>query len=495
MEHFGIFLVTYSPKGILMAATGVLLGLAILVILALRGVNVLVASLIAALVVAITNQQPLIQSLSSWDGLGGLITAIGVSQESLVKTLNEGFVGSMMGFAGKFLLVFLMGAIFGRIMGESKAAASVALAVSRLLGADRVMYVVALACVLLTYGGVNVFIVIFTIYPLALSLMQHANLPKRLLVGPITLGAGTFTMTALPGSPSLHNIIAAQGLKTSLTAAPIIGLVASVLMFALGMWYLEKQRLKARDRGEEFRPGLADVISDKAPDPHQMPNPLVSLVPIFAVLLTIMVPMWLIAIVGWEADKIPAMLKFSKDQPVLWICIAMILGTLLGIVLFWKHLPSVWAVMSRGAENSVMPLINTGAVIGFGGVVQGTEAFKWFAQLMIDSNLPPLLSAAVSINIMSGIVGSASGGLGIFMQTLSERYLELGVRPDILHRIVTIGSGGLDSLPHSGAVISFLTVLGLTHREAYKDIAVVSVVVPLLVLVVLLAGLAALGIT
>lgn len=478
-----------------MAAVGVLVGLAVLVVLALRGVNVLVAALIAALVVAFTNQQPLIQAFTQWQGVGGVVSALGASQESIVKALNEGFVGSMMGFAGRFLLVFLLGAIFGRIMGESKAAASVALAVSRRLGANRVMYVVALACVLLTYGGVNVFIVIFTIYPLALSLMQHANLPKRLLVGPITLGAGTFTMTALPGSPSLHNIIAAQGLKTSLTAAPVMGLIASGLMFVLGMWYLERQRLKAIKAGEGFRPGLADVISDKAPDARQLPHPMVSMLPILAVLLTIMVPMWLIALAGWEADQIPALLKFSKDQPVLWICLAMILGSALGAVLFWKHLPSIWAVMSRGAENSVMPLINTGAVIGFGGVVQGTAAFQWFAQLMIESNFPPLLSAAISINIMSGIVGSASGGLGIFMQTLAERYLELGVRPDILHRIVTIGSGGLDSLPHSGAVISFLTVLGLTHREAYKDIAVVSVIVPLVVLGIILAGLAVMGIT
>jgi len=173
----------------------------------------------------------------------------------------------------------------------------------------------------------------------------------------------------------------------------------------------------------------------------------------------------------------------------------MLIGTLMGIGLFWQQLPNSWGVISRGAENAIMPLINTAAVIGFGGVVQGTAAFKWFAELMIDSNLPPLTSAAISINIMAGIVGSASGGLGIFLQTMAERYLEAGVRPDILHRIITIGSGGLDSLPHSGAVISFLTVLGLTHREAYKDIFVVSVVIPILTLILLLIGLAMLGIT
>jgi H+/gluconate symporter-like permease len=477
-----------------MGAVGVLLGLAVLVVLALRGVNVLVAALMAALVVAITNQAAFMQAVSGEGESMSIAELIGEMQQPLVKALTEGFIGSMMGFASQFLLVFLMGAIFGRIMGESKAAASVAMAVSQWLGAHRVMYVITLACVLLTYGGVNVFIVIFTIYPLALSLMQHANLPKRLLVGPITLGAGTFTMTALPGSPSLHNIISAQGLGTSLMAGPWIGLLAAGLMFGLGMWYLETQRKRAQQSGEDFRPGLADVIPEKSPDIQQMPNPVLAMIPILTVLLTIMLPIWIVGLAYRGSDQLPGLLQFSKEQPVLWISIAMVIGTILGLILFWKHMSARWAAISRGAENAVLPLINTAAVIGFGGVVRSTDSFRWFSELMIDSGLPPLFSAALSINVMAGIVGSASGGLGIFMQTLAERYLEMGVRPETLHRIVTIGSGGLDSLPHSGAVISFLTVLGLTHREAYKDIAVVSIVIPLGVLLLILLGLYAVGI-
>lgn len=478
-----------------MAATGVLLGLAVLVLLALRGVNVLVAALLAGLLVAVTNQQPLIDVLTNWQGLSIIPSAIGASQEGLVKAINEGFLAKMTEFMANFLLVFLMGAIFGRIMGDSKAATSLALALTRFLGSHRVMYIVTLACALLTYGGVNVFIVVFAIYPLAMSLMRQADLPKRLLVGPITLGAGTFTMTALPGSPSIHNAIAAKGLKTSLTAAPVMGLVASFLMFALGMWYLETQRLKAKERGEEFRPGLSDVVSDHSPDASSLPHPVIALLPILVVLLTIMTPVWILTFANWTPEEIPAFFLFTKDQQILWICIAMLFGTLLGIILFKKHLPSPWTAISRGAENAVLPLINTAAVIGFGGVVQGTQAFHWFAGLMTDSSFPPLTSAALSINIMSGVVGSASGGLGIFMKTLAANYTNVeGLSPQILHRIITIGSGGLDSLPHSGAVISFLTVLGLTHREAYKDIAVVSVIIPIVVLAILLVSLALFGI-
>lgn len=453
-----------------MGEMGVLIGLAVLVFFAIRGVNVLVAALLGAVVVAATNQQ------------------------SIAQALSTDFTASMMGFAGKYMLVFLMGAVFGRIMGESKAAAAVALALSRRMGPERVMYILTLACALLTYGGVNVFIVVFTIYPLGLSLMQQANLPKRLLVGPITLGSGTFTMTALPGSPSLQNIIAAKGLGTPLTAGPWIGITAAAMMFGLGIWYLERQRKAAQKRGEVFRPGLTDVVPERSPDPSQMPHPILAMIPILFVLLFIMIPLWLIAICYGPEDQLPAVLAFSKGQPELWICIAMVIGTLLGSGLFWNHLPPIWSCVSRGAENAILPLINTGAVIGFGGVVKSTAAFKWFAGLMLQSDLPPLLSATLAINLIAGIVGSASGSLGIFMETLAKNYLDLGIDAGTLHRIVAIGSGGLDSLPHSGAVISFLTVLGLTHREAYKDIGVVSVVIPLVVLAILLSGLALMGI-
>ena len=454
-----------------MATTGVLLGLIILIALAMRGVNVVVAALLGALVVAVTNAQP------------------------LVEALMEGFTGSMMGFAGQFFLIFLAGAIFGRVMGETQAAASVAFALSKRLGAERVLYICTIACVVLTYGGVNVFIVIFTVYPLGLSLLQQADLPKRLLLGAVMLGAGTFTMTALPGTPSLQNVISAQALGTSLTSGPVIGLIVSALTFGLGMWYLESERRRARRRGETFKPAKTDVLPDKEPDARRMPHWSVSLIPLAAVLLTIMGPLWISGIVyGGDNEDLPALLAFSQAEPMLWTSFAMVVGTLLAILLFWPFVNQPWGIVSRGAENSVLPLLNTAAVIGFGGVVQATEAFQWFAELMVGSGLHPLVSAVLSINIVAGIVGSASGGLGIFMETLAPYYLEQGVHADTLHRIVTIGSGGLDSLPHSGAVITTLTVMGLTHREAYKDGFIVTVLVPLASLVLLLTAGLVLGI-
>ena len=88
--------------------------------------------------------------------------------------------------------------------------------------------------------------------------MREANLPKRLFCAATALGAGTFTMTALPGSPSIHNVIAASALGTDLFAGAWIGLFASLVMIVLGMAYLQREWRLARERGEGFEPNAQD---------------------------------------------------------------------------------------------------------------------------------------------------------------------------------------------------------------------------------------------
>ena len=136
-----------------------------------------------------------------------------------------------------------------------------------------------------------------------------------------------------------------------------------------------------------------------------------------------------------------------------------------------------------------MPLINTAAVIGFGGIVTHTAGFLEFTSAMINADLPPLISAFFSVSLVSAITGSASGGLQIFMQTMAPAYIAMGLDLQELHRITTMASGGLDSLPHSGAVVATLTITGLTHKQAYKDIGVITVVIPVIVTVALVAFL------
>lgn len=448
---------------------GLLAALALLIWLALKGANILLAALAAAVLVALTNQL------------------------SVAETLTGHFAFGPLGaftFAGKFLILFLAGAIFGKAMAASQAASSIAKAVIQLLGVKNTLWVTMLVCAVLTYGGVVVFVVIFTMYPLGVALMQAANIPKRLFCAAIALGAGTFTMTALPGSPSIHNVLAASALGTDLFAGATLGVVASLLMVLLGMLYLQYQWRLAQQNGEGFVASERDrQVTQLAAGSTGAVHWSVAILPIALVLLLILLPRLLLASGLFSGSAIGNLLQLTASQPVLWPSLALLLATLLAIVLFpvLRHQLLQW--LGTGADDAILPLINTAAVIGFGGVVTQTAGFASFSQWILTLDLPPLISLFASVSVVSAIVGSSSGGLQIFLQTLAPHYLQLGIPAELLHRVANIAAGGFDSLPHCGAVIAMLMILGLNHKQAYKDIFVVTVVVPVTALLLCLAVL------
>ena len=454
---------------------GLLAGVTLLIYLALRGINIFIASLVCALVVALTNNMLISQTFLEFFPFGPL---------------------GAFTFAGKFFLLFLCGAIFGKVMATSQAAKSIALSITRALGVRHTLLVGMIVCALLTYGGVVVFVVVFTMYPLGITLMREANLPKRLWAAATSVGAGTFTMTALPGTPSIHNVISASALGTDLFAGGWIGIFAALIMAGLGMWYVESQWKRAQARGE----GVVENAQDRRMeqligDPNDAPVWWMALIPMVVVLGSIMLPRAILGLADWsESDSIVArVLLFSAAQPIIWPSISLILGSLTCVLLFPGLRRKAAQAFGQGADDSIMPLLNTAAVIGFGGVVTQTAGFAQFANWILNVDLPPLLSVFASVSVVSAIVGSSSGGLQIFMQSLGPHYIEMGVDPEILHRIAAIAAGGLDSLPHCGAVIATFMIMGITHKEAYRDIFVVTVAVPVIACLASIALLMSLG--
>ncbi|MBB6521481.1 GntP family permease [Pseudoteredinibacter isoporae] len=446
----------------MLAYIGLIASVALLIYLALRGVNIILASLICSLLVVLSNQLSIAESFTVFYPLGKL---------------------GAFTFAGKFFLLFACGAMFGRVMGESGAASAIALSLSRRLGAQRALWITVLACALLTYGGVVVFVVMFTMYPLGLKLLQEANLPKRLFCAALALGSGTFTLTALPGTPSIHNVIPSLALGTDLYAGAWYGLAGSVIMFTLGMWYLERQRKLAQERGERFEPNARDLQmqQDSRMDSLSWKK---ALIPMLVVIGLIVSPRLCLTLFGGEVLEgtglLAQCLQFATQQSVLWPSFSLLLGSIVVLLMFSSVRSRSLSLLGAGAEDSIMPLINTAAVIGFGGVVTSTMGFSQFSKFMLNSSLPPLLSMFFSISLMSGIVGSASGGLQIFMETMAPHFLALGIDAGTLHRLAAMASGGLDSLPHSGAIVAMFTITGLTHKQAYKDVAVITVVIPII---------------
>jgi len=433
----------------MLGVIGVLVAIALVIYLAFRGWGIIPASLLCSLVVILSNGAEI------WPSLSG--------------SYAEGFKY----FIGAFFLIFIFGALFGKVMGDSGCASSVSYKLLDMFGHRKALLVVICATAILTYGGVNVFVVIFTIYPIAVILFKEADMPKRLIVGAVALGAGTFTMTALPGTPAIQNLIPAQILNTPPTAAPVLGILAAALMFAFGFWYLSWQQKVAHNNGEHFVPGPNDDIQHmNLADTSKLPDWRLSFLP-------------LVAVIG-------IIVFLKKVHPIYAVTIALAAGSILTYILFWKRIDSPLKTLNDGVSQSIMALLNTAAIVGFGFVVKNVVAFKSFMDFALNLPFPPLASAACAVNIMAGITGSASGGLTIFMKTMGPAYMQMGLEPEVLHRICSIASGGLDSLPHSGAVITMLLVMGVTHREGYKDLGMVTVIFPLVTLCIILA-LAALG--
>lgn len=421
---------------------GILAAITLIIYLAYRGWGIIPASIVSSLVVILTN--------------GGEIW----------QALSVNYINGLTYFAGTYFLLFVLGALFGQVMGESGSASAISYKLLNIFGPSKAIVVVTLATAILTYGGVNLFIVIFTIYPLALILFKEANLPKRLILASLGLGAATFTMTALPGTPAIQNLIPTEVLGTTATAAPVIGIVCSVFMLGTGLWYIESQAKKARNIGDGFVPGARDNMDQLTlADTDKLPDWKLALLPLIVVISLIF------------------LLK-GKMEALTGVSLALTVGIILTYLLHWKRFANPLKTLNEGAGNSIIPLINTAAIVGFGFVVQNVAGFQSFVQFALGLKLNPLVSAATAVNIIAGITGSSSGGLTIFMKTMGPAFMQMGIAPEALHRVASIASGGLDSLPHSGAVVTMLMIMGLTHKEAYKDLGVVTLVIPILATVI-----------
>jgi len=424
---------------------GILLGLILLIVLAYRGWSIIWIAPICAGVVAI---------------FGGLDLL-----DAYTNTYMQGFVD----FTKSWFPVFMLGAIFGKLMEYSGMAQSVAQGIIKLFGEKQAIIGVVMASAALAYGGISVFVVVFAVYPLAVSMFRQADIPRRLMPGTIVAGMMTFAMTALPGTPQIQNLIPTEYFHTTATAAPIMGLAATLVMGGGAIYYLKRRENKLKEAGEGFHELKKDAES-KGKLIENRPHILISLLPLVSVIFTLNVLKW--------------------D-----IVICLVVAVLLIILFSIPYLKGMVSALNQGASDSVMAMINTSAAVGFGTVVRVVPGFQKLSEYILGIDANPLISMAVASNVLSGATGSASGGLGITMEALGEKYNEIalstGIAPEAFHRIASIGSGGLDALPHNGAVITILIVTGLTHKDSYRDIAVVAIVFPILSLIpaILLASI------
>jgi H+/gluconate symporter-like permease len=482
-----------------MGLLGILLGLMLLIAFAFRGWSVLLLAPIAALAAAAFSAEPL---LASW---------------------TQTFMSNAADFVAQFFPLFLLGALFGKLMEDSGSVTSIARFMTEKLGPARAMLAVVLAGALVTYGGVSLFVAFFVLAPMALALFRTANIPRRLMPAAITLGTSTFTMSAMPGTPAIQNAIPMPFFGTTPFAAPGLGIIASVIMLGFGLWWLRRAEAAARLAAEGFGRDAPAPIEAAANDPvirerattarefdpaeiahggaaESVPPFALAALPLVVVVAVNLAMSFLVLPrldLSFLAEQRWGAVSLSAVGGV-WSVIAALTAAIVTVIAInYRRLPGLRATMDAGANASVLPIFSVASLVGFGAVVASLPAFAVVRDWVLSIGGGPLVSLAVATNILAALTGSASGGLTIALDALGPTYMKLaaqtGLDPALMHRVAVIGSGTLDSLPHNGAVVTLLAVCGSTHRESYLDIVMVGIVGAIIALVAVIALGSALG--
>jgi H+/gluconate symporter-like permease len=434
--------------------------------------------------------------------------AVLLTDPALVPPMFTGlFMEKMVGFLKLYFPVFLLGAVFGKLIELSGFSRSIVASTIRVVGAQRAILSIVLVCALLTYGGVSLFVVVFAVYPFAAELFRQSDIPKRLIPGTIALGAFTFTMDALPGTPQIQNIIPTTFFGTTTWAAPVLGTLGGVFILVLGLLYLESRRRRAAAAGEGYGDPATLLNEPAAFTGERMASPWIALLPLVLVglsnrLLTGWIPRIYGASTSFDpaviGDAAPVVQETSKLAGVWAVEGALLIGILAVLLFAWRAVVTRFVDGSRAAiAGALLASMNTASEYGFGAVIAALPGFLVVSRAL--SAIPdPLLNTAVTVTSLAGITGSASGGMGIALAAMAQQFIAqanaAGIPMEVLHRVAAMASGGMDTLPHNGAVITVLAVTGLTHRQAYRDIFAVTLIKTAAVLVVIalyyLTGLA-----
>jgi H+/gluconate symporter-like permease len=332
------------------------------------------------------------------------------------------------------------------------------------------------------------------VYPFAAEMFRQSDIPKRLIPATIALGAFSFTMDALPGTPQIQNIIPSTFFNTTAWAAPWLGLIGTIFVFCSGMLYLARQRNKAQRAGEGYGTELRN--EPETAENLSLPNPWIALSPLLLVgvmnlLFTHWIPQWYgkthsLSLPGMSA---PVTTEIAKLTAIWAVQAALLVGIVMVLVFGWSAIKSKLAEGSKSAvSGALLAAMNTASEYGFGAVIASLPGFLVLADWL--KGIPnPLVNEAITVTLLAGITGSASGGMSIALAAMSESFIAAAhaanIPLEVLHRVAAMASGGMDTLPHNGAVITLLAVTGLTHREAYKDIFGITIIKTLAVFVVI----------
>lgn len=456
-----------------MSVVILLLALGLLMLVAYRGYSVILFAPICALLAVVATDPALV-----------------------APAYTSVFMDRLANFVKLYFPVFMLGAVFGKVIELSGFSKAIVSSIVRLVGPTRAMLSIVLVCAVMTYGGVSLFVVVFAVYPFAAELFRQVDIPKRLIPGTIALGAFTFTMDALPGTPQIQNIIPTTFFQTNTWAAPWLGVVGGTFIFITGMAYLEFMRRRAAAAGEGYAKSGQKLENEPEPfEEERLPNAALAILPLILVFVLNRVFTDLIPVAYGDTFQFalgsepPTAIAIAKIAAIWAVIGALIAGILFVVVSSFKTIRLRFADGTKLAiAGALLATMNTASEYGFGGVVAALPGFE-VVRSALEAIPNPLINEAVTVTVLAGITGSASGGMSIALAAMADQFIAnanaAGIPLEVLHRVASMASGGMDTLPHNGAVITLLAVTGLTHRQSYKDIFAITIIKTLAVAVII----------
>lgn len=414
----------------------VFLTLALVMFLVFKKVNIVIASLTAAILLALLDRQ------------------------DVLTAMTDTFMTGASNYIKNFFLLFFVSALFGKVMESTGAAAAIARGLANLLGEKFAILGVLFAGMVLCYGGISALVIAFTMYPLALAVFKRANLPRRLIPGAIAAGCFTFAAAALPGTPQTINVTPTSYLGTTVTAAPVLGIICGIIGIALTCGYMYWESACARGKGDGFEADTATLEAlSKADEMGSGIHPLVALIPIVVVI---------VLLVALRAN----------------VLLSMLIGSVVCGAIFFKNVKDVLGMLEGAVKSAMNAAVTTGCIVGYGAVVSASTGYATLSAALTGMNTSPLIAYGLTTTVLAGAAGSGTGGLAIALNSLAPQYLSMGIPAEVLHRIGTLCAIGLDSLPHNGAVVVLLTLAGMTHKDSYKQIFITTVVFTVVVAII-----------
>lgn len=404
---------------------GIILAIAILIYGSIKSVSMILLAGTAAALVTLT---------------GGLGMGTGYAKDYMTGV--GGFVTSMMP-------LFITGAIFGKLMESSGLAVSVANSLLKHIKSDRgIITAIFLTTVILVTAGINVFVIIFAIYPLAVSMLRKANISKNIM--PALIMGGASAQALLPGTPSGINVLSAKLAGVTEMAAPITGILSFLVLAIMSLLYFYKVVKKMKFNGELFVATERDskYLSGDV-ETLKLPSPWLIVPPIAAVLIFLNVFHW------------PAYL-------------ALLVGSAILLVTFNRKYTKLKEIFNDAAQESQYIVI-TAAIVGFGSVIKNVPGFQVVSD-MLDriSGGNPYIFAFIAINILAAVCGSSMGGISVAVAAWGDKLLAAGVNPQSMARLFTVSSMGMDSLPFNSANLLAVKYCDVDARQGHKHLFIVT---------------------